>query len=78
MYLQRCHIGTKNLKWKKAMDEEIESLHRNQTWELIQLPKGKKTIGCKWVYAEKDNNSGVKFKARLVAKGHIATFRSKE
>lgn len=34
------HVG-----WKKAMGEEIQSLHKNQTWELVQLPKGKKTIG---------------------------------
>ncbi|KAK4397554.1 Retrovirus-related Pol polyprotein from transposon TNT 1-94 [Sesamum angolense] len=35
------------------MVEEMESLHKNQTWELVRLPEGKKTIGCKWVYRKK-------------------------
>ncbi|KAK4400677.1 Retrovirus-related Pol polyprotein from transposon TNT 1-94 [Sesamum angolense] len=33
-------------EWMGAMVEEMESLHKNQTWELVQLPEGKKTIGC--------------------------------
>ena len=33
--------------WRKAMVEEIESLHVNDTWELAELPKRKKVIGCK-------------------------------
>ena len=41
-------------KWKKAMDEEMQSLVKNHSWKLARLPKGKKTIGCKWVYAQKE------------------------
>ncbi|KAM2077718.1 hypothetical protein ACFX1R_025466 [Malus domestica] len=55
------------------MDEEMKSLHKNETWNLVQLPKGKKAIGCKWVYARKMESLGkdnVRFKARLVAKGY--------
>ncbi|KAM0977924.1 hypothetical protein ACFX13_014221 [Malus domestica] len=55
------------------MDEEMKSLHKNKTWKLVQLPKGKKAIGCKWVYAKKMESLGkdnVRFKARLVAKGY--------
>ena len=37
------------------MKEERESLYKNQTWELIQFPKGKKVIGCKWVYAKMED-----------------------
>ena len=58
---------------KKAMDEEMQSLHKNQTWDLVQLPKGKKGIGCKWFYTKKEGPTGkdsVPFKARLVAKGY--------
>ena len=54
------------------MAEELESLHKNVTWELVKLPKDKKVIGCKWVYKKKDGVPGVenaRFKARLVAKG---------
>src|SRR4051812_27940565 len=56
-----------------AMVEEMESLHKNQTWDLVELPKGKRAIGCKWVYRKKEagaKKEGEKFKARLVAKGY--------
>ena len=55
------------------MDEEMTSLHQNQTWKLIPLPKDKKAIGCKWVYAKKEGAPGkdsIRYKARLVAKGY--------
>jgi len=39
--------------WKNVMVEEMGSLYKNDTWELTELPKGKKAIGCKWVYAKK-------------------------
>ncbi|KAM2263750.1 hypothetical protein ACFXTI_039997 [Malus domestica] len=55
------------------MGDEMNSLLKNKTWELAKLPKGKKAIGCKWVYAKKedaDEKSNVRFKARLVAKGY--------
>ena len=60
-------------KWKKAMDEEMQSLVKNHTWKLARLPKGKKAIGCKWVYAQKEGfprKNDVRYKARLVAKGY--------
>ncbi|CAJ2663689.1 unnamed protein product [Trifolium pratense] len=60
-------------RWMGAMMEEMESLQKNQTWELVQLPKGKRAIGCKWVYKRKPavtEKEGEKFKARLVAKGY--------
>jgi len=51
------------------MDEEMAALDANVTWELVALPKDKKTIGCKWVYKVKHNadESMSKYKARLVA-----------
>ena len=55
------------------MSEEIESLHKNQTWELVEPPKGQKIVGCKWVFEKKKGTLGVeasRFKARLVAKGY--------
>jgi hypothetical protein len=60
------------MEWKVAMDEEMESLKKNETWKLVKLPKGKRVIGCKWVYAKKEGtptSSGIRYKARLVAKG---------
>jgi hypothetical protein len=56
--------------WKKAMDEEIDSLDANDTYELVPLPPGKKTVGGRWVYSIKDGPDGSQiFKARFVAKG---------
>lgn len=40
----------KDLKWKKAMDEEIKSIERNNTQELSELSKEQKSIGVKWMY----------------------------
>ena len=64
--------AVKEAKWKKAMDAEIESIEKNDTWELTDLPKGHKTIGVKWAYKTKlkDNGEVDKYKARLVAKGY--------
>ncbi|KAH9802505.1 Integrase catalytic domain-containing protein [Citrus sinensis] len=62
----------KSDQWKLAMEEEMKSLHQNQTWELVKLPKGKRAIGNKWVYTKKQgspNQSTPRYKARLVAKG---------
>ena len=43
-----------SIQWKKAMNEEMQSLHKNETWELVTLPKEKKAIRCKWVYAKNE------------------------
>uniref|UniRef100_A0A2N9GPK2 Reverse transcriptase Ty1/copia-type domain-containing protein n=1 Tax=Fagus sylvatica TaxID=28930 RepID=A0A2N9GPK2_FAGSY len=40
----------------EAMVEENESLSKNKTWELTELPKGKKPIGCKWVFKKKESS----------------------
>jgi hypothetical protein len=42
----------------KAMDEEIDSIERNNTWDLVNLPEGKKSIGVKWVYKTKLSADG--------------------
>ena len=40
-------------KWKDLMNKEIRSIKANEVWELVKLPKGKKTVGCKWVNKRK-------------------------
>ena len=60
-------------KWMIAMQEEMESLHKNGTWDMVRLPKGKKSIRCKWAFKKKEGTVGVenaRYKARLVAKGY--------
>ncbi|KAI5342090.1 hypothetical protein L3X38_009965 [Prunus dulcis] len=58
--------------WKKAMEDEITMIEKNNTWELVDRPFDKPIIGVKWVYKTKLNLDGSvqKNKARLVAKGN--------
>lgn len=57
--------------WQEAMNDEIQALHKAQTWEFVPLPPGKSLVGCKWVYKVKTHSDGAvdRYKARLVAKG---------
>ena len=59
-------------KWKRAMEEEMDSIKRNNVWELQELPKGRKTVGSKWVFRKKFNEEGAveRYKARIVAQGY--------
>lgn len=59
-------------QWRQAMDEEYNSLIKNNTWSLRKLPSGKKVLPSKWVYKSKTDQNGniVRFKARLVIKGY--------
>ncbi|XP_071679982.1 uncharacterized protein [Lolium perenne] len=63
-------------RWCNAMMEELEALKKNKTWELTDLPKGKNTVGCKWIYSVKQNAEGKveRYKARLVARGYSQTY----
>ena len=64
--------GLDKENWTKAMEEEMESMRSNQVWELVDLPKGRKAIGNKWVLKIKRKADGTidKYKARLVVKGY--------
>nr|CAN71504.1 hypothetical protein VITISV_021017 [Vitis vinifera] len=58
-------------KWIEAMKDEMKSMKDNGVWDLVELPKGVKPIGCKWIFKAKHDSKGniVRYKARLVAKG---------
>ncbi len=43
-WFQEAIYSPERSRWMEAMVEEVESLHKNKTWELVELPKGKKTI----------------------------------
>ncbi|XP_019099644.1 PREDICTED: uncharacterized protein LOC109132476 [Camelina sativa] len=60
-------------EWIDVMKAEIDSIIRNNTWELVEKPVGMKPIGVRWVYKLKRKADGSvnKYKARLVAKGYV-------
>ncbi|KAM1057638.1 hypothetical protein ACFX2A_031558 [Malus domestica] len=68
----RVEEALKDPNWANAMDEEMLALQKNNTWEVTSLPKGKKTVGCRWVFTVKYKADGSidRYKARLVAKGY--------
>ena len=58
------------------MTEKMQGLEKNQTWELVTLPQGKKPVGCKLVYTIKHKPDGSidMYNARLVAKSFTYTY----
>lgn len=50
----------------------MEALYRNNTWDLTNLPAGRKPIGCKWIYKIKYKSNGEieRYIARLITKGY--------
>ncbi|RDY00930.1 hypothetical protein CR513_15813, partial [Mucuna pruriens] len=67
----------KDENWVQAMKEEMEALEKNSTWEIVDRPKDKRAIGCRWIYTVKCKSDGTleRYKARLVAKGYTQTYR---
>ncbi|CAI7851415.1 unnamed protein product [Closterium sp. NIES-54] len=67
--------GTDAEKWKQSVKEEYESLLENETWELCELPPGKKAISSKLIFRHKYGPDGelTRYKSRLVAKGFQQT-----
>ena len=65
-----------NSIWRQAMHEELQALDENKTWNIVKLPHGKKTVGCRWIYKIKHRSDGTieRHKARLVARGFTQTY----
>ena len=59
-------------KWLKIMKSEIDSMHSNQVWTLVDPSEKIISIGCKWIYKRKIDADGKieTYKARLVAKNY--------
>ncbi|RVX23459.1 Retrovirus-related Pol polyprotein from transposon TNT 1-94 [Vitis vinifera] len=72
------HEALSHPGWRQAMVDEMAALHSNGTWDLVVLPPGKSTVGCRWVYAVKVGPDGQvdRLKARLVAKGYTQVYGS--
>lgn len=65
--------GNDSCKWIEAMNEELESLNKNQTSVLVSKPKNHRVVGCKWIFKVKEGASEAdnpRYKASLVAKGY--------
>lgn len=66
-------INSNNSKnWIAAMKDKLQSLYKNNTWVLVDKPKGKKLVSCKWLFKLKKEIPSVEraqYKARLVARG---------
>jgi hypothetical protein len=58
-------------KWIDTTQAEMNTHETNGTWELAELPEGRKVIGSRWVFIIKRKADGTidKYKARLVAQG---------
>jgi len=59
-------------EWLNAMGLEVTELEDQEYWELVDLPKGQKPLGGRWVYTTKTDSKGniVRYKARWVAQGY--------
>ncbi|KAH9687674.1 hypothetical protein KPL70_014852 [Citrus sinensis] len=60
-------------EWQRGMDDEMASLYKNNTWEMVKKPGNRRVVGCKWIFKIKEGTDGSeprRFKARLVAKGY--------
>ncbi|CAI7839963.1 unnamed protein product [Closterium sp. NIES-53] len=59
-------------EWKNAMESELKSIEENDTWELVELPEGRKAITSKWLFKIKSDADGKieRYKSRLVAEGY--------
>ena len=68
-YEEAMQVETRK-KWEQGMNEEMDSLVRNHTWDLVEFPAGKRALKNKWVYRLKEEGGGKKwYKARLVVNG---------
>ena len=61
--------------WVEAINEDMQSLSKNETWDLIPPSHHEKAIGCWWIFKVKHNSDNTvnRYKARLVAKGYAQT-----
>ena len=63
-------------KWKETIEEEMKALYKNDTRDIVYLPKGKHRMGCNWVFTinYKVDGSIKRYKTRLVVKGYTQTY----
>jgi len=69
--LNEAKLNIHSTKWSNAMKDELKSMKDNDVWDLVEFSRGKKSIGCKWVFKTKRDSKGnvEGYKAHLVTKG---------
>ncbi|KAJ9566123.1 hypothetical protein OSB04_002089 [Centaurea solstitialis] len=69
---KKAYDAMKDPSWIEAMQEELLQFFLQHVWDLVDLPKGHRVIGTKWVFRNKTDERGIviKNKARLVAQGY--------
>ena len=67
---QKVLLHDEKKEWLRAMHEEMKSFHKDNTYELMELPKGKRALKNKWVLKRKPepNRSQPRYKVRLVVR----------
>lgn len=63
-------------QWKKAIEEELNSMQINKVWKVVNKPPNAKLLKSKWVFRIKEDGNGnaTRYKARLVAKGFLQKY----
>ena len=74
--IQKILNTAQKAHWLEAMEQETKSLQENDVWELVELPKGRKPVGSKWIFRVKTDADGQVewYKAWLVAQGFSQKF----
>lgn len=69
--VEEALCGPEAGKWRRATQNEMDSIHENNVWSLVESPLERKLINCKWIFKKKVDADGnvCSYKARLVAKG---------
>ncbi|GJP63816.1 hypothetical protein CLOP_g20858 [Closterium sp. NIES-67] len=70
--IEEALSGPYHKEWRKAIQEELDTLAERGTWVLVELPEGRRPVGVRWIFKIKTGDLGQlqRFKARLVAKGY--------
>ena len=63
-------------RWEEAIKVELDVLKKAGTWGVVERPRGRNVVECKWVFRIKKDAAGQieRYKARLVAKGFTQIF----
>ena len=56
--LNEAKLSIHSTKWSNVLKNELQSMKDNDVWDLVELPKGKKPISCKWVFKIKRDSKG--------------------